>query len=88
MGHLRVALFSSARRVSKIYWRSGLVRVVFDASKGVVDAGLTLTHFGGGKANGLLALMLTLNSWRLECCLLYTSPSPRDGLLSRMPSSA
>ena len=25
---------------------------------------------------------------RLGCCLLYTSPSPRDGLLSRMPSSA
>src|SRR5664279_3813057 len=23
-----------------------------------------------------------------ERCLLYTSPSPRDGLLSRMPSSA
>ena len=25
---------------------------------------------------------------RLNSCLLYTSPSPRDGLLSRMPSSA
>ena len=25
--------------------------------------------------------------WR-KTCLLYTSPSPRDGLLSRMPSSA
>ena len=25
---------------------------------------------------------------QLEHCLLYTSPSPRDGLLSRMPSSA
>ena len=25
---------------------------------------------------------------RLATCLLYTSPSPRDGLLSRMPSSA
>ena len=25
---------------------------------------------------------------RIEVCLLYTSPSPRDGLLSRMPSSA
>ena len=25
---------------------------------------------------------------RLTGCLLYTSPSPRDGLLSRMPSSA
>ena len=24
----------------------------------------------------------------LKPCLLYTSPSPRDGLLSRMPSSA
>ena len=23
-----------------------------------------------------------------DSCLLYTSPSPRDGLLSRMPSSA
>ena len=29
--------------------------------------------------------------WELgaeKACLLYTSPSPRDGLLSRMPSSA
>ena len=26
------------------------------------------------------------NDW--VTCLLYTSPSPRDGLLSRMPSSA
>ena len=24
----------------------------------------------------------------VSTCLLYTSPSPRDGLLSRMPSSA
>ena len=25
---------------------------------------------------------------QVKSCLLYTSPSPRDGLLSRMPSSA
>ena len=25
---------------------------------------------------------------KYDDCLLYTSPSPRDGLLSRMPSSA
>ena len=25
---------------------------------------------------------------QFRLCLLYTSPSPRDGLLSRMPSSA
>ena len=28
------------------------------------------------------------NADQLLVCLLYTSPSPRDGLLSRMPSSA
>ena len=31
-------------------------------------------------------LMPTLDKGNI--CLLYTSPSPRDGLLSRMPSSA
>ena len=29
-----------------------------------------------------------VNRIRGMVCLLYTSPSPRDGLLSRMPSSA
>ena len=28
------------------------------------------------------------DSIRLDTCLLYTSPSPRDATLSRMPSSA
>ena len=31
---------------------------------------------------------LTSGQERASACLLYTSPSPRDGLLSRMPSSA
>ena len=30
----------------------------------------------------------TLETIKHMPCLLYTSPSPRDGLLSRMPSSA
>ena len=34
----------------------------------------------------LLASMFLIGL--LMGCLLYTSPSPRDGLLSRMPSSA
>ena len=29
-----------------------------------------------------------VQAYRLLCCLLYTSPSPRDATLSRMPSSA
>ena len=33
-------------------------------------------------------VILTLGSEMLEACLLYTSPSPRDSRVSRMPSSA
>ena len=38
------------------------------------------------KKNFLIILILKMNN--SFTCLLYTSPSPRDGLLSRMPSSA
>ena len=44
--------------------------------------------------DGVLKLSLNrpevLNAMNADLiiCLLYTSPSPRDGLLSRMPSSA
>ena len=31
---------------------------------------------------------IAIKKEKLRSCLLYTSPSPRDGLLSRMPSSA
>ena len=51
-------------------------------------------------AGGLRLQEKTVVNWVCACycsgrdgvphntCLLYTSPSPRDGLLSRMPSSA
>ena len=46
-------------------------------------------HTGGGalmvEADNLAAVQKHTYPWT---CLLYTSPSPRDGLLSRMPSSA
>src|SRR5680860_1058729 len=35
-----------------------------------------------------LPVTADLDHLRAAACLLYTSPSPRDGLLSRMPSSA
>ena len=39
-----------------------------------------------GVAPAFIMYFWQLNT--LGSCLLYTSPSPRDGLLSRMPSSA
>ena len=37
---------------------------------------------------GAVAVVLADGAGLVVGCLLYTSPSPRDGLLSRMPSSA
>ena len=37
---------------------------------------------------GAFSLALQESIEQRLACLLYTSPSPRDGLLSRMPSSA
>src|SRR5680860_1738330 len=46
----------------------------------------------GSESGGISAELATRWRARTGCeswtCLLYTSPSPRDGLLSRMPSSA
>ena len=47
--------------------------------------GAALTpHISETGRNGLFHAVVQT----LKICLLYTSPSPRDGLLSRMPSSA
>ena len=48
------------------------------------------THTGALTGSDELhdALFKRLGVARCETCLLYTSPSPRDATLSRMPSSA
>ena len=55
----------------------------------------SLDHWFGTNALGQDLLAQTLRGMQKSmligvcvACLLYTSPSPRDGLLSRMPSSA
>ena len=58
---------------------SGVVQIHRDRSKSQ-----TAMHTLFGRESDKL---LDRNSFNL-ICLLYTSPSPRDGLLSRMPSSA
>ena len=46
-----------------------------------------LVYTGYITQSGTSAPTVTTNQTH-PTCLLYTSPSPRDGLLSRMPSSA
>ena len=48
----------------------------------------TYLHGKNTYSSRLTATLFISGKHRLYICLLYTSPSPRDGLLSRMPSSA
>eukprot|EP01016_Furgasonia_blochmanni_P035425 TRINITY_DN3925_c0_g1_i15.p1 TRINITY_DN3925_c0_g1~~TRINITY_DN3925_c0_g1_i15.p1 ORF type:complete len:140 (+),score=29.71 TRINITY_DN3925_c0_g1_i15:55-474(+) len=55
------------------------------------NPGFTMSSRGAGYLFGeeVVNRFLALNKIEhIVSCLLYTSPSPRDGLLSRMPSSA
>ena len=45
-------------------------------------------NIGVGEAGERLGKAETVLEKLSGCCLLYTSPSPRDGRISRMPSSA
>ena len=47
---------------------------------------ISMAGIGLGVA-ALIVVLSVMNGFQKDC-LLYTSPSPRDGLLSRMPSSA
>ena len=56
-------------------------RTFFDGEKFIIKAVEFKSYTG-------LPEGLSIKSTQVLTCLLYTSPSPRDGLLSRMPSSA
>ena len=58
-------------------------------SEGRVAAGKRLAEWNRKNKEDLLKNKSQVKSSdKSSDCLLYTSPSPRDGLLSRMPSSA
>ena len=48
----------------------------------------TTVEICGEQRRAAWTLALSITPLLYQSCLLYTSPSPRDGLLSRMPSSA
>ena len=53
--------------------------ILREVSDGIIAPGYT---------KKAIDILKTKRGGRYNICLLYTSPSPRDGLLSRMPSSA
>ena len=54
-----------------------VMQPIFESISAKVDGEPCVTHIGKGGAGHFVKI-----------CLLYTSPSPRDGATSRMPSSA
>ena len=73
-------------------WQSMCEQPVSDAlAEAALSEGLSFEHIGLTLGTVIHGVGLTgpLSDSLINCiCLLYTSPSPRDGLLSRMPSSA
>ena len=79
-------------KASKNYFTLSLI--------GAAVVALTACGGGGSGASGTASISTTVMDGLIQnalvcvdankngLCLLYTSPSPRDGLLSRMPSSA
>ena len=81
------------------WYRSGQAdRVLENALPVISQADEELANFTTALVSSMFPLLprplgripdtFKLDQERLCNCLLYTSPSPRDGLLSRMPSSA
>ena len=56
--------------------------------QGVARASKTLKNISSAWVKDQNVLVSDGKVTEYRVCLLYTSPSPRDGLLSRMPSSA
>ena len=81
-----------------VAWVLGGLAVVFTAIGIIaeIDFGWPVTMSWEYSALVVDRIWDVMNNWVLVAlpmfilmgCLLYTSPSPRDGLLSRMPSSA
>ena len=70
--------------VSEMYYYLSIPLMV------LIHAGFLAYEMGASRMKNVLAsgVKNILAFAFMVPCLLYTSPSPRDGLLSRMPSSA
>ena len=70
----------------KIYWLSRYIERIENTSRLINVNSDLLLDIPHDESNDLKHLIKITG--HIKDCLLYTSPSPRDTLLSRMPSSA
>ena len=83
------AAFSlSASAIGSPSPRSGLMSARSSRPGTSQFGGGTTPRGGGPELDADAAMVANAIREASQSCLLYTSPSPRDGLLSRMPSSA
>ena len=61
-----------------------LTLIILVAAFNIISSMIMLVNAKSGD----IALLRTIGSSKKAICLLYTSPSPRDRIASRMPSSA
>ena len=84
----KIQLNSAYGSIGNIYFRY----YKLENAEAITLSGQFSIRWIENKMNGYLNRLLKTDSKDYviasDTCLLYTSPSPRDGLLSRMPSSA
>ena len=78
--YMKIFLDTADTDVINEYFKTGLVDGV--------TTNPTLIMKAGKNPDDVYQEIKDIGVKDISICLLYTSPSPRDGLLSRMPSSA
>ena len=68
--------------------RSAYKLIELDEKFKIFKGGINVIDIGAAPGSWSQYASKVIKNGKLISCLLYTSPSPRDGLLSRMPSSA
>ena len=74
--------------VQSLNWGKIMKTILEDPEAFFEDGGWNFLDGGGSDDEAGDDLEDESEDEEFKICLLYTSPSPRDGLLSRMPSSA
>src|SRR5664279_3830128 len=86
-----VAEVAELTQPARIHWCTGSDEEWVELTNALVESGTFVRLNEEKKPNSFWAASDPTDVARVEdrtyICLLYTSPSPRDGLLSRMPSS-